>query len=120
MEGVYYDPKHGHCVRVLQRDANGDMYIMGVYGDDEAPGRPGQTWRAKVTVKEHACASTFRRRTLSPTRVYSALWCPTKRQDSVGGRKRLAKVVFAPRLGGALKKYSRTVNTPTSSRMQIL
>ena len=47
MQGHYYDPKHGGCLRrVTARDAQGASYLIeGVYGDDEAPWT-GEAWFA--------------------------------------------------------------------------
>lgn len=44
MEGFYFDPKHGGCLRRIVRvDAN-HLAILGVYGDDER--WPGAPWHA--------------------------------------------------------------------------
>lgn len=44
IQGWYYDPKHGGCLRVVRR-ASADTYVIhGVYGDDE-PGTHGY-WSA--------------------------------------------------------------------------
>ena len=43
MEGFYYDPKHGGCLRRIVRIGT-QQYILGVYGDDEP--WPGESWYA--------------------------------------------------------------------------
>lgn len=48
MEGWYYDPKHGGCLRRVV--CSGSRFtILGVYGSDESP-RTHQSWTADVTV----------------------------------------------------------------------
>ena len=37
MEGLYYDPLHGHCLRAIRRTGLETYRIVGVYGDDECP-----------------------------------------------------------------------------------
>lgn len=37
LSGVYYDPKHGGCLRTVRRLRDGRYIIRGVYGNDEAP-----------------------------------------------------------------------------------
>ena len=44
MEGFYYDPKHGGCLRRIVRLDQGGYGILGVYGSDEP--WPGEPWHA--------------------------------------------------------------------------
>ena len=46
MEGYYFDPKHGGCLRTVRRTSNDDYLILGVYGSDEACEGP---WHAHAT-----------------------------------------------------------------------
>jgi len=49
MEGYYYDPKHGACLRRIRRVDQSRLVIDGVYGDDE-PVSAGHPWTAHVHV----------------------------------------------------------------------
>ena len=49
MEGFYFDPKHGGCLRRVRRVASTTYHIDGVYGDDEAVGA-GAPWHAIARV----------------------------------------------------------------------
>lgn len=51
MQGWYYDPLHGHCLRRVRR-VSPDVYeITGVYGNDEP--HTHRSWTASMTVLEH-------------------------------------------------------------------
>ena len=45
LEGFYYDPKHGGCLRRIERLGPETWIVHGVYGSDEAP-RTGEYWWA--------------------------------------------------------------------------
>ena len=44
IQGWYYDPLHGHCMRRIRRTSTHRYRITGVYGDDEP--NTGGTWYA--------------------------------------------------------------------------
>lgn len=48
MEGFYYDPKHGHCLRRVVKLSPTHYRILGVYGNDEGVASGG-TWTAIAT-----------------------------------------------------------------------
>lgn len=48
VEGFYYDPKHGNCLRRILRSGLNTYTIQGVYGDDEK-GATGTPWTAIMT-----------------------------------------------------------------------
>ena len=47
---LFFDPKHGGCLRVVEPMGDQRYRIRGAYGDDEAPQRPNGYWYAKATV----------------------------------------------------------------------
>lgn len=47
MQGWYYDPLHGDCLRRIRRTSHNRYRINGVYGDDEP--NTGGEWHAFVT-----------------------------------------------------------------------
>ena len=47
LDGLYYDPLHGHCLRRIQRVSANEYDIIGVYGDDEQPDT-WKTWYARI------------------------------------------------------------------------
>lgn len=49
MEGHYYDPKHGGCLRRVVRRDDRIYDIYGVYGDDEQPST-GMAWHVTARV----------------------------------------------------------------------
>ena len=80
MDGFYYDPQHGGCMRAIRRDPSGAVVIYGVYGFDEAK-RPGSTWYATVQVTGgHFLTVDFVGKTTTHARVLHALWCPDARE----------------------------------------
>jgi len=48
MQGQYFDPLHGGCLRTVVRLREGDYLIRGVYGSDETP--TGGAWHARIAV----------------------------------------------------------------------
>jgi hypothetical protein len=82
--GMYYDPKHGGCLRRVERvrgDAGKSWSILGAYGDDEG-GAAGTPWHAHARVV-HDRFVTVRftgKRHLTHEAVYRALWCPERRE----------------------------------------
>lgn len=51
MEGYYFDPKHGGCLRRIVTVRRGLVYsVVGVYGDDEP--MTGRAWTACITVDD--------------------------------------------------------------------
>ena len=80
MEGVYYDPNHGGCVRTIEKRDTAHYVITGAYGDGEM-GRAGTPWRAYVTVTaQHFLTVDFAEKRTKHAHVYHALWCPSVRQ----------------------------------------
>lgn len=49
IEGYYYDPKHGNCLRLVKRSSSGTYEISGVYGNDEPPFTHGP-WTATMMI----------------------------------------------------------------------
>ena len=80
LRGVWYDPKHGACVRVISHLRDHVWQIAGVYGDDEA-GAPGTPWRAHVQVRDSRFLTVdfYDKRTMHG-RILRALWCPSVRE----------------------------------------
>lgn len=80
LSGVYYDPKHGGCVRLVTRRGKAAWLIEGAYGDDE-PGRPGTGWSAHARSDGgHFVTVDFFNKRTHHARVYHALWCPEVRE----------------------------------------
>jgi len=96
--GVYVDPKHGGCLRVVRAPRAGDppwaaaarWVIEGAYGDDEAL-PAGTPWLAAAEpVAEGAAAAAggaarflrvhFRGKRVRHATTYAALWCPAVRE----------------------------------------
>lgn len=83
LEGAYYDPKHGGCLRCIERlDVPSCAYaVSGAYGNDEAE-PPGQQWYAKLTVTDGEDSRSlfvdFVGKT--PRKTHRALWCPDARE----------------------------------------
>jgi len=46
MEGYWFDPKHGGCLRLVSEDGKGAYVIHGAYGDDEPPANAEAYWYA--------------------------------------------------------------------------
>lgn len=82
LPGVYYDPNHGGCVRVVSH-VRGDVYeVTGAYGDGEmrAAGTP---WKARIHVTgDKFLTVDFYGKHTTHDRIYRALWCPTVRRIS--------------------------------------
>ena len=84
MEGYYFDPYHGGCLRVIRKRGDGTFFILGVYGSDEpstnrpwtatASLLPQKTWMGgqRMSVdfggKVHLTHSTLYRATWYPER----------------------------------------------------
>jgi len=48
MEGYWFDPKHGGCLRLISKDEKGAYVIHGAYGDDEPPANAEEYWFARA------------------------------------------------------------------------
>ena len=86
--GLYYDPKHGGCLRRVraptraERRCGADAVVLGVYGTDEA--RHGLPWTATLSFR--GPASTARplsvdfggKEERTHERVFSATWWPAR------------------------------------------
>lgn len=82
LQGWYYDPLHGHCLRRIRRTSVHRYRITGVYGDDEQP-NTGGTWHANVTAtpdgdEEYALEVDFAGKPTKRNRFMTARW--SKRQ----------------------------------------
>lgn len=50
MIGLYFDPKHGGCLRTVSEVGRGLYSVHGVYGDDEGTCKAGTSWVASMRV----------------------------------------------------------------------
>ena len=57
IQGYYFDPKHGGCLRNIIKSGRSSYSILGVYGNDELLG-PGKFWSAIMTVGEEKDGKT--------------------------------------------------------------
>ena len=56
MDGVYFDPLHGRCLRSITKVTKQEYLITGVYGDDEM--MPiGNLWYAHISVSSESDTS---------------------------------------------------------------
>ena len=81
IQGWYYDPLHGHCLRRIRRISPCKYRITGVYGDDEP--HTGGTWYAIITATpkgadEYALQVDFVGKPIKSNRFMTARW--SKRQ----------------------------------------
>ena len=81
LQGWYYDPLHGHCLRRIRRTSVHRYRIAGVYGDDEP--NTGGTWHANVTATpdgddEYVLEVDFAGKPTKRNRFMTARW--SKRQ----------------------------------------
>lgn len=59
LDGFYYDPKHGNCLRRVETLKKDEEYrIRGVYGDDEP--HTGSPWSAVMEKAHDDTSATFR------------------------------------------------------------
>jgi hypothetical protein len=80
MDGVYFDPNHGGCLRILERRGETEYVITGAYGTGERA-RAGTPWRAYVTTHAgHFLLVDFKEKKTRHARIYHALWCPDVQQ----------------------------------------
>ena len=81
VHGLYYDPKHGACVRtVTPLPHHTNVYLVtGAYGEKEA-GPSGTSWHAHMRVDNKFLTVDFYDKRTTHERVYHALWCPTLRE----------------------------------------
>lgn len=109
MEGFYFDPKHGGCLRRIWRVGTGVFRVGGVYGDDER--QTGNYWFATASVAGVADARgrvpltvDFSRGKPCKTRtVYAAHWSPVRRRIRWDDGNAWVKLYVHPRqLLGAL------------------
>ena len=78
--GVYSDPLHGHCLRIITQTATHDYSIVGAYGIDEAPKPPNEPWVATMHRDGKFLLVNFSEKMVNHATIYSALWCPTSRE----------------------------------------
>ena len=84
MQGWYFDPNHGGCLRRVEKIAHG-FRIHGVYGDDEMPltHRPWSAVATKHPTKQHTYLVDFAgKHLLAHKRVYEARWDGKRRRLS--------------------------------------
>ena len=83
--GTFFDPFHGGCLRRIVRTKQDHYKILGVYGNDEPPANPGDSWTATATVVERTYALTKLsvhfggKRIINHKLTYIAVWRPCKR-----------------------------------------
>tara|TARA_Y100000389_G_scaffold125559_2_gene122942 strand:+ start:7620 stop:7925 length:306 start_codon:yes stop_codon:yes gene_type:complete len=81
IEGLYYDPNHGGCLRKIKKLSNEDMYdykITGAYGDDEP--ETGKKWTAFIkTLKKNTFYVDFSGKTHVTHGPYTTVWNSSKR-----------------------------------------
>lgn len=78
IEGTYFDPNHGGCVRTISRTTKKHIYLVrGAYGKNEAH-PPNTEWTATMGIGEEGRFLTvdFVGKQVRHLRVYRALWCP--------------------------------------------
>lgn len=83
--GVFFDPKHGGCLRRVCPSGPTRLVVRGVFGDDEAPARPGEPWtvygEVVRTYPDGGCEIRFDFRTKRVRKKdsYRAWWKPRER-----------------------------------------
>lgn len=80
MEGHYFDPKHGGCLRKIKKISDGEYKIIGAYGDDEPD--TGKKWTASVlaTKKTNLYYVDFTGKAHVKHGHYMMKWIPSKRR----------------------------------------
>ena len=78
--GMYFDPNHGACVRMITQKSTNVYTVTGVYGEKEL--RPkGEVWEASIRMlQDHFLVVDFFGKTTKHAQVYRALWCPDVRE----------------------------------------
>lgn len=79
LTGIYHDPNHGHCLRVIKPTDDGSFMIYGTYGNDEAA-KAGTQWRARASMEKKSVYVDFFEKHVTHARVLQALWCPNVRE----------------------------------------
>lgn len=77
LQGWYYDPLHGNCLRRIRRTSARRYRITGVYGDDEP--NTGGAWYALVSATpdgddEYALEVDFVGKPIKRNRFMTARW----------------------------------------------
>lgn len=80
MEGVYYDPKHGGCLRVITRLTPTVYHIDGVFGDDERGTDAHWHARARVTDAASSLLVDFAGKPGKEPRFLRATHCASERR----------------------------------------
>lgn len=78
ISGYYFDPNHGNCLRRIYKKSS-TWHIIGAYGNDEPPHRPGEVWKARLKKRGLHLDIDFKSKTVDHAKTYSALYCPTER-----------------------------------------
>lgn len=77
MDGLYFDPKHGNCLRRIETLTDGGYRIRGVYGSDEP--YTGVPWSALMTKEaDGRFLVDFAGKTERHGRFLHAWACPSK------------------------------------------
>ena len=84
MHGLYYDPKHGGCLRRIWRAGPDTYRIVGVYGSDETP-HTHRSWYAQARVVSRSATKwglvvDFAGKPIKPDRFLTASFEPGKRR----------------------------------------
>lgn len=79
IEGWYFDPNHGNCLRKIFKMTSKKYRIVGSYGDDQPPHSPGELWKATLVAKGNHLTVDFESKTVTHASRYDALFCPTRR-----------------------------------------
>jgi hypothetical protein len=81
MDGFWFDPKHGGCLRRIVRVDATTYHVRGVYGDDEAIA-PGQPWTAVIAWSDGCYRVDFAGKPTKKTRFLTVrhrgrrlVWC---------------------------------------------
>lgn len=79
MEGYYYDPLHGACLRSIERIAPNTYFVRGVYGSDEP--QTGTPWYAHMYRGENQTLSVdfSKGKPIKKDPVLTATYDPVKR-----------------------------------------
>lgn len=74
MEGLYFDPKHGNCLRRIEPLGRDEYRIRGVYGVDEE--HVGDPWTAVARRSTDGLAVDFAGKVTRSRRFLHAWPCP--------------------------------------------
>tara|TARA_Y100000389_G_C17144535_1_gene356608 strand:+ start:64 stop:357 length:294 start_codon:yes stop_codon:yes gene_type:complete len=80
IQGFFYDPNHGGCLRQIVKQKNGDYHIIGAYGNDEA--ETGSIWTGimKKTNKKNTFIVDFSGKKHVKHGPYKTIWFSKERK----------------------------------------